>query len=64
MERFDPKQSNVFKTCAISVDHSTLVRSVQRELKRAVLNHVFIFFCDFLLTNFSICEFQPYKKIL
>lgn len=28
------------------------------------MNHIFIFFCDFLLINFSICVFQPYKKIL
>lgn len=64
MERFNLKESNGFKICEISVDHSTLVKSMQRELKRAVLNHVFIFFCDLLLMNFSICVFQPYKKIL
>lgn len=64
MERFDLKESNGFKICEISVDHSTLVRSIQRELKRVVLNHLFIFFCDFLLMNFSVCVFQPYKKIL
>lgn len=64
MERFNVKESNVFKTCEISVDHCTLIKSMQRELKRAVFNPIFIFFCHFLLINFSVCVFQSYKKIL
>lgn len=59
MERFDLKESNGFKKCEISVDHSTLFRSMQRESKRAVLNNALILFCDPLVTNFSICVFQP-----
>lgn len=62
MERFNLKESNGFKICEISVDHSTLVRSMRRELKRALLNHIFIFFRDLSLMNFSICVFQLYKK--